>query len=214
MIGCLQSGGRTRMSRAARPGSGRPKPGAIMTVAHLSCLPDGRRSVLLLAALTLPILSATPTFAADGTSASIVRSAVQITRTVARPGSAAPDFLNPVISGSGTRIAFRAQAAGSADTGLFLFDVPSGTLTQLTVGDAAGPPDLALGINYDGTRVAFSSNIDVTGGNGDRNSEIFLLDVATGTFIQITDTVGSGSITPVMNDDGTRIAFRSNADLT
>ena len=67
--------------------------------------------------------------------------------------------------------------------------MPSGTLTQLTTGDPAAPPNLALGINHDGTRIAFSSNIDVTGENADRNLEIFLLDVSSGTFTQITDTV-------------------------
>jgi Tol biopolymer transport system component len=183
-------------------------------VTHPSIIKNTNRGADLCGALALVILSATPTFAADGTSASIVCSTTQLTGVVARPGSVPRNFFDPVISASGTRIAFRSQGRSSDDTGLFLFDVPSGTLTQLTAGDPAAPPNFALGINHDGTRIVFSSSIDVTGENDDRNPEIFLLDVRTGVFTQITDSTGASSSAPTMSDGGTRIAFRSNADLT
>jgi Tol biopolymer transport system component len=173
---------------------------------------DGRwaRSLVVLALVTL---STTPAFAANGPSQSIVCSTTQITG-VARPLSAPADFVAPVISANGDRIAFRTGPGVGPDRGIYLFDVPSGTLSQLTTGDPSAPPNLALGINHDGTRIAFASSIDTTGENADGNPEIFLLDVSTGTFTQITKTVGSSSITPAMNDDGTRVAFRSTADLT
>jgi Tol biopolymer transport system component len=188
--------------------------GAIMTIAHPSRLRSADRSVVLLGALVLVVLAATPAFAADSTNAGIVCSTTQITRPVPSPGSTSANFLDPVISASGTRISFRSGPGGGPGNGIFLFDVPSNTLAQLTTDDPSAPPNLALGINYDGTRIAFSSAIDVTGENADRNSEIFLMDVSSGTFTQITDTVGATSFTPAMNDDGTRIAFRSTADLT
>ncbi|MBK6805292.1 MAG: PD40 domain-containing protein [Betaproteobacteria bacterium] len=68
-------------------------------------------------------------------------------------------------------------------------------------------------INGDGTRIAFRSNRDLTGGNADSNEEIFLWTSGSG-FTQITSSTGGSNTAPTINGDGTRIAFNSNRNLT
>ncbi|MBW2306152.1 MAG: PD40 domain-containing protein [Deltaproteobacteria bacterium] len=88
------------------------------------------------------------------------------------------------------------------------------TFTQIT--STTGGSSTAPSINADGTRIAFASDMDFTGGNADGNWEIFLFDATTGTFTQITNTTGGGqaNFSPSINADGTRIAFYSDRDLT
>jgi Tol biopolymer transport system component len=128
------------------------------------------------------------------------------------------------ISADGTRIVFSSFAnltGGNPDgsTEVFLFDTPTSTLTQIT----STPFPVSSGttsrsINADGTRIAFASTGNLTGGNPDGNVELFLFDTTTNTFMQITKTVQGGSGIPfpahTINADGTRIAFGSSADLT
>lgn len=148
-------------------------------------------------------------------------SITQITRSAGFFGS-----FFPAISASGTRIAFVADVdltprrPGNADRSreIFLFDTTAGDLMQIT--------DTANGFGYndnpsmnaDGTRIAFVSTHDLvpgSPGNADGNQEIFVFDTATRSFTQITDSIGFGGIWgPVMNADGSRIAFVSNLDLT
>ena len=45
------------------------------------------------------------------------------------------------------------------------------------------------------------------------NSEIFLFDTTTGMFTQITDETVGNSTSPRINEDGTRIAFHSTANI-
>ena len=87
------------------------------------------------------------------------------------------------------------------------------TLTQITstnggIVSASGPS-----INADGTRIAFQSDRDLTGGNADGNFEIFRWTQGSG-FTQITSTTGGAFFDVSINADGTRIAFQSDRDLT
>ncbi len=83
------------------------------------------------------------------------------------------------------------------------------TLTQITNTnvDFSSRPS----INADGTRIAFHSFADLTGGNPDGNTEIFLFDTNSNTFTQITNTTSGSNDLPSINVNGTRIAFRSLA---
>ncbi len=127
----------------------------------------------------------------------------------------------PSINSDGTRIAFVSDhdlTGGNADGAreIFLFDTTANSFTQVT--NTTNPP-LDFGnqdpsINGDGTRIAFESNRDLTGGNADGNIEIFLYDTTTNSFTQVTNTTGGGNEFPVLSGDGTRIAFESNRDLT
>jgi len=125
---------------------------------------------------------------------------------------------NPSISGNGLFIAFASNAdinGGNPDGNfeIFLFDTTTGMFTQVTdtmgVGIFSGDPS----VNADGTRIAFESRANITGGNPDGNEEIFLFDMTTGMFTQITDTMGGFNENPSINADGTRIAFESRANI-
>ncbi len=87
------------------------------------------------------------------------------------------------------------------------------TVTQLTFTTAGEnkEPD----INANATNIAFQSTSDLTGGNPDGNSEIFLWTQGNVPPItQITNTtVGQSTISSV-NIDATIVAFQSTADFT
>ena len=130
--------------------------------------------------------------------------------------SAAGGFnIEPSINGDGTRIAFRSNrdlTGGNADGNeeIFLWTSGSG-FTQIT--SSTGGSNTAPSINGDGTRIAFNSNRNLTGGNVDLNREVFLWTSGSGN-AQVTNTTGGGSFSPVVDGDGTRIAFSSDRDLT
>lgn len=88
------------------------------------------------------------------------------------------------------------------------------TITQITNtmrGAFVGNSDYP--INADGTRIAFLSNANLTGGNPDGNHEIFLWTQGVG-ITQITNTTGGNNGYPFINSTGTRIAFNSSNNLT
>lgn len=77
-------------------------------------------------------------------------------------------------------------------------------------------------VSADGTRAALTSQLDLTGGNGDGNTEVFLLDLATGTYVQVSDTLPvpcppfpglcARMGEPSLSADGGRLAFFSDLD--
>jgi Tol biopolymer transport system component len=127
----------------------------------------------------------------------------------------------PSIDGAGTRIAFECNRdlvpPGNADLSeeLFLFDSGTGLITQITHTTFGVNP--APSISAGGTRIAFQSVGNLTPGNPgnpDGNLEIFVFDTTTGRFTQVTNTSNfTNNIAASINADGTRIAFRSTADL-
>lgn len=127
----------------------------------------------------------------------------QITNTTGGGGFEHGSFS---ISADGGRLAF-VSIAGA----IVLFDTSTGTSTPIT--NTVGGTSNFVSINADGTRIAFASNQNPTGGNPDGNFEIFRFDTSGGAFAQITDTTGGGTGSPSINGDGTRIAFRSPANL-
>jgi Tol biopolymer transport system component len=84
-------------------------------------------------------------------------------------------------------------------------------ITQLT-DSAGGSLSLYPAISSDGTHIAFESNADLTGENGDGNFEIFSHDDISGTLSQVTHTTAGGSHVPSISGDGSRIVFHSSAD--
>ena len=125
------------------------------------------------------------------------------------------DNFRPSINADGTRIAFdsdRDLTGGNADGNLEIFLWTSGSgITQIT--NTTGGSNLWPSINADGTRIAFDSSRDLTGGNPDGNHEIFLWTSGAG-FTQITSSTAGYNGAAFINADGTRIAFVSNKDLT
>lgn len=96
-------------------------------------------------------------------------------------------------------------------------------LTDLTNSSGA----VARGTSDDGRRIVFESANNYTGENADSNSEIFLYDHDSRTFIQVTKTqnvkdpadsakvlINISNTAPAISGDGTRVVFLSNAALT
>ena len=88
---------------------------------------------------------------------------------------------------------------------------PPGSIEQIT--DDPVEDSRSTSINADGTRIAFSSTANINGGNPEGNSEIYYFDTTTGIFTQITDETEGESRGPSIDADGTRIAFRSDANI-
>jgi Tol biopolymer transport system component len=137
----------------------------------------------------------------------------QITGTVGAINNA------PSISADGTRVVFSSDAdlvAGNNADGnpeIFLFTPGTGTFTQVT-NTAGGAINDNPVINAGGTRIAFESNADLTGGNADNNTEIFMFDTAISAFTQITNTTGvARNRNATINGSGTRVSFTSDGDL-
>lgn len=127
----------------------------------------------------------------------------QITNTIAGSN------LTPSINAAGNRIAFASNSnpLGSNADGsfeIFLWDSSTG-LTQITSAPA-GRDSFAPSINAVGDRIAFNSNADFVGLNGDASSEIFLWSASTG-FAQLTANGNSGNA--AINAAGDRVAFSS-----
>jgi Tol biopolymer transport system component len=120
----------------------------------------------------------------------------------------------PAINAAGNRIAFSsnfnptgANADGSFE--IFLWDASTG-FTQITNTTSDGNSNPT--INATGDRIAFESDTNPLGSNGDGNREIFLWDAATG-LTQITNTTGGLSRVPSINAAGNRVTFASTANI-
>jgi Tol biopolymer transport system component len=124
---------------------------------------------------------------------------------------------DPALSDEGTRIAFRSSydlTGGNPDGNqeILLYNNQTGSFTQLT--NTTGINNFNPAISGNGTRIAFESLHNLTGGNPDGNFEIFIYDTQAGSFTQVTDTTGGSNFSPSITDDGTRTSFASNRDLT
>ncbi len=135
----------------------------------------------------------------------------QITKTIGG------NSFHASIDAAGTRIAFESNAdlVGTNGTGngqIFLWDSSAG-FTQIT-NATDGRNSLSASINANGTRIAFQSEADLLGTNGDEDFEIFLWDASTG-LSQITNTAFTEiNSAAAINAAGNRIAFASSANLT
>ena len=129
-------------------------------------------------------------------------------------------ILEPSISSDGRYIAFSSASditGNNADDNreIFLFDTNTTLFSQIT--NTTGSPEdmnFSPSINSDGSKIAFVSEHNLTGTNGDGSQELFLFDINTMTFSQLTNSSGGDTAQPSMNSDGTRIAFMASGDLT
>lgn len=94
---------------------------------------------------------------------------------------------------------------------LFLLEVGPVTLSQVTQTNGLGN-NSAPSLDGSGTRMAFTSSFDLTGGNADGSSEIFRIDLGTSVITQITSSL-TNSFYSTSSPDGTRIYFVSNANF-
>ncbi len=125
----------------------------------------------------------------------------------------------PVLSADGTTVAVVAydnltghNPAGVAQ--LFLYDVPSDALRQLT--DFAEYNVITSpSLSADGSRLAFVSDHDFTGENPTNTWQVFVMETGSGTVSQLTAHESFGTQRASLSADGTRLvyAFYEN-DLT
>jgi hypothetical protein len=135
-----------------------------------------------------------------------------------------PDALvhDPTVSADGSRVFFLSNV--HPETGALL---PLGELALASVARTSGEAILHArhvedaAVSADGARAVLLTREDPTGGNPDASTEVFLLDVATGDFLQITDTTHvpcspfgtcPGQFEPQIDADGSHVAFVSDLD--
>ena len=179
---------------------------------------DGMR--LVYSALTAP--NQTQVFMFDGRENAI--------RQLTQLGSRATDVsLQATISGDGKRVAFatRRRVVGSSDGGveLYLLDLPTGQLQQITNAPSSATAEVVSSLNFDGTVVAFNFPRILSGPVSDEdlrnNSEIYVTSIPArpefgpATVLNAasrTTQIAPGSIATVR---GSALAFRAEAaDLT
>jgi len=123
----------------------------------------------------------------------------------------------PAINADGTHVAYLlselAGDNGEFDGEIYLFDTTTGLAAPITPVVVSRSGVFGLSINAAGTRVAFASWTDLTGGNPDGNMEIFLVDSTTGQLTQLTDTAEIVNQRPSMSGDGAYVAFDQGSDF-
>jgi Ca2+-binding RTX toxin-like protein len=109
---------------------------------------------------------------------------------------------------------FRGQN-GDGNVEVFWYSRSSQLFRQLTNSTTINNSN-GLSMDASGTWIAFPSRNDLTGGNPELNTEIFLVDSSTSDITQITSTANDGSISPsvTQRDGNPVIAFSSTANLT
>ncbi|MBI5137671.1 MAG: PD40 domain-containing protein [Nitrospirae bacterium] len=161
-------------------------------------------------------------FRRDTVSATTARVSVDTAGTDANGPSRAP-----AISADGGLVAFESDASdlvtgdGNAVADVFLRDTASGTTTRHSVNDLGGQanqPSRHPALSGDGTVLAFvsgASNLVDDDSNGTAIDDLFLRYPATATTVRVTDgrfgQANGASAAPVLNTDGTVLAFESAA---
>lgn len=129
------------------------------------------------------------------------------------------------ISGDGRFLAFHGlgdpiEQNADGNRELFLFDRASQSTRQLTnLPFVDLPPSTfseRISISRDGQRIALTSTGDLTGQNLDGSEEVFLFDVPSDTFSQISNFAAPTAVNrdPIISPDGTTLIFTSNANMT
>lgn len=97
-------------------------------------------------------------------------------------------------------------------TGLMTGLVTAAPAAPLLVTAGGGLNSYGASLSADGSRLAFYSASDLTGGNADHNFEIFVYERATAQLRQVTDMPGGiqagGQQQPALSGDGSRLAFQ------
>ena len=127
--------------------------------------------------------------------------------------------LQPTISGDGKRVAFatRRRVAGASDGGveLYLIDLPTGQVQQITNAPSSATAEVVSSLNFDGTVVAFNFP------RVSNNSEIYVASISGRADFGIATVLNAASgmvqIAPgsIASIRGSALAFKTEtADLT
>ena len=145
------------------------------------------------------------------------RTTMQLTQ-VTNDATASPGQVTRVaLAGDGNRItlASNANLTGGNPQGagqVFVVDRDGSNLTQLT----NAPTGIVdhLWISDNGTRLAFSHNGNMTGGNADGNFEVFSIAVGDALPRQITSSTAGNSTGANISGDGNTLVWESTANPT
>ncbi|MGH9971154.1 MAG: lamin tail domain-containing protein [Pyrinomonadaceae bacterium] len=128
----------------------------------------------------------------------------------------------PAASQDGSRIAFASHedllgTNADRNSEIFLFNgLGLKQITNTTPGDIRSRTrdgNFQPSITDDGRFIAFSSNRNIAGANGDLNFEIFLFDSHSDSFLQLTDSQANiGATDAKISGDGSRVAFLGRTD--
>ena len=124
---------------------------------------------------------------------------------------------NASISDDGSRIAFASRSDlitgsnPSFQTQIFVINRDGTGLMQLTADSLNGSFHASL--SGDGSRIAFHSSADLTGGNLSNKTQVFFINSDGTGLTQLTADDTGFSTRASISGDGSRIAFESNADL-
>jgi Tol biopolymer transport system component len=125
-------------------------------------------------------------------------------------GSGCGSF-SPVSDSSGSVLAYESNcnpSGANADGSMEIFRiVGNGAPQQVSGGE--GCTSSRPSISSDGSRIAFESNCNLTGGNADLNTEIFLWR-SSGQLSQLTVSMACENLAPSINAAGNFVAFDSN----
>lgn len=137
-------------------------------------------------------------------------------------GSGTGNSAAPSISDDGSRIAFQTESQllntdRSTVPDVYLWDRSSNALTHISR-NRTGFSSRTEGadspvISGDGNYVAFSSlYTNLSFGDTNRAQDIFLWQQSNDTMVNLTIAGNGNSLSPVISQDGSRVAFVSNAD--
>src|SRR5262249_48278509 len=126
----------------------------------------------------------------------------------------------PAISGDGSRVVFLSLAdlvpGGNADGNPEVFTIKTDKTGLRQISSGLWAFNTGSSLSGDGTRFAYTSTANPTGGNSDRNVELFAVGSDGSGTVQLTSSTGLLSMAgaPAIDGDGGRIAFQSTANYT
>src|SRR5258705_1110162 len=128
--------------------------------------------------------------------------------------------VSPALSGDGSKLAFASNedlVGQNSDRNSEIYFFDGNSLRQITKTSPASEATRLLDGNFqpsisdDGNFIAFASDRNLVGLNGDLNLEIFLFETARENLTQLTFSIDSfGATNPKISGGGSRIAFISS----
>jgi uncharacterized protein (TIGR03437 family) len=140
-------------------------------------------------------------------------------RQLTQLGSRSTDVpLNPTISGDGKRLAFatrrRVTNASDGSVELYLYDIPSGQVQQITNAPSTATAEVVSSLNLDGSSIAFSFPRVLSGATTDEfanNSEIYLAAAIPRPQFGTATIFNTASQQPMRVAPGSVATIRGNA---
>lgn len=148
-------------------------------------------------------------FLYDAGAGGVGGSFTQVTDTPAGIGN-----FSPLLTPDGETIVFRSlfDFVGDGNGGqfeLYEYDIASGVFSRL-VDISGGQIRDDYRMSGNGRYVVFTSSADFTGGNGDGNIEVWRVDRADGSVVQVTDSVSGLREFPDVSFDGRFVVYDTN----